>query len=213
MTDTRWTLDPAIDLSLETLELPPAPFMEQLMAERAPLEAAAPKVGEPAPSFAADLLSAEGIPTGEQAGLAHERDLALVFGSLTCPIYRGQIQRYNEIYAELKHRFAFLLIYIREAHPEDGWQLEINRTQNIVYDQPVTAAERAAIARTCVCEHAIEMPVAVDDMDDTINTLYSGSPERLYLIDTNGIVRHRSVPGPFKLDTIEAWYRALQGTL
>lgn len=213
MTDTRWTLDPAIDASLETFKLPPASFMEQLAAWRAPLEEAAPKVGEPAPAFKAERLSADGMPEGERVSLAdyRGRDLALVFGSLTCSIYRGQIRRFNEIYDELNERLAFLLIYIREAHPEDGWQLEINRTQNVIYDQPVTAVERATIARVCVRQHAIEMPVAVDDMDDTINKLYSGSPERLYLIDADGIVCHRSVPGPFRLDIIEAWYHALQG--
>jgi len=47
-------------------------------------------------------------------------------------------------------------------------------------------------------------------MNNTINTLYAGSPERLYLVDKDGIVRHRSVPGPFKLDVIETWYQALR---
>lgn len=212
MTENRWTLNQAIDASMETLELPPAPFMEQLTAERAPIEAAAPKVGEPAPAFTAKRLSAEDTPTGQRVSLTDFRDcnLALMFGNFTCPVYRGQIRRFNEIYSALSERLAFLLIYIREAHPEDGWQLDINHAQNVVYDQPVTIAERAAIAQDCIRRHAIEMPVAIDDMDDTINKLYSGSPERLYLLDTNGIVRHRSVPGPFKLDAIEAWYDTLK---
>ena len=50
MPDTRWTLDPRINAFLETMELPPAPFWEQLMAERKPLELAAPQEGDPAPS-------------------------------------------------------------------------------------------------------------------------------------------------------------------
>jgi len=213
MTDNHWTLDSAINASMETFELPSASFLEKLAAERAPIEAGAPKVGEPAPDFAAEWLSADGTKTGERVSLEdyRGRDLALVFGNVTCPIYRGQIRRFNDIYDELKERYAFLLIYIREAHPEDGWQVEINRDQNVIYDQPVTAVERAEIAKACVRQHAIDMPVAVDDMDDTINSLYAGSPERLYLIDGDGIVRHRSVSGPFKLDTIETWYHALKG--
>jgi hypothetical protein len=212
MTENNWTLDPAINASMETFELPPASFMEQLAAERAPIEAGAPKVGEPAPEFAAEWLSADSTTTGERVSLAdyRGRDLALVFGNVTCPIYRGQIRRFNDIYDELKEQFAFLLIYIREAHPEDGWQVEINLDQNVIYAQPVTANERAEIARACVSQHAIDMPVAVDNMGDTINHLYAGSPERLYLIDADGIVRHRSVSGPFKLETIETWYHALK---
>ena len=212
MTDKRWTLDPEIDAYLATMELPPAPFMQKLGAARAPIEAGAPKVGDPAPGFTAACLSAGDTEAGDSIGLAdfRGRDLALLFGNVTCPVYRGQIPRFNEIYNELKERVAFLLIYIREAHPEDGWQVGINYTQNVVYDQPVSAAERAAIAKNCVHGYAIRMPVAVDDMGDTINNLYSGSPERLYLIDADGVVRHRSEPGPFQLDTIEAWYSALK---
>jgi len=218
MTDHNWTLDPAINVSMETFELPPASFMEKLMAERAPIEAGAPKVGDPAPEFEAQCLSEEGLSedgtsTDERVGLAdyRGRDLALIFGNVTCPIYRGQIRRLNEIYDELNDRYKFLLIYIREAHPEDGWQVEINYEQNVIYDQPVTTAERCAIAQACVRGHEIKMPVAVDDMNNTINNLYAGSPERLYLVDKDGIVRYRSVPGPFKLDVIEDWYRVLKG--
>ncbi len=213
MGDTHWTLDPVINASMETLKGPPEADLERLMADRASKEAKAPKVGERAPAFTAERMSAEGTVTGEQVSLADYlgRDFALMFGSITCPIYRGQIPRFNEIYAELSERCAFLLIYISEAHPEDGWQLDINHTQNVVYSQPVNMAERVAIAQDGVCQHAIKLPVAVDDMDNTIDQLYSGSPERLYLIDAEGVVRHRSVPGPFKLDVIEDWYQALKG--
>lgn len=99
---------------------------------------------------------------------------------------------------------------VSEAHPEDGWQLEINHTQNCVYDQPKQFEERVAIARDCVQRHGIKMPVAVDDMANTASHLYSGSSERLYLIDEAGIVRHRSVAGPFRMDAIDAWYSDLK---
>lgn len=211
MTDDRFTLDPIIDAFLETMEMPPKPFMEKLAAERAPLEAAAPTVGDAAPAFSAELLSADGRPSGESISLSDltGRNVALMFGSYTCPVYRGQIERFNEIYAELHERMEFLLIYIREAHPEDGWQVGINDTQDIVYTQPTTTEARAAIAGTCVAQHNIRMPVALDDMRDSIKDSYAGSPERLYLIDGDGIVRHRSPPGPFRMATIEAWYAAL----
>ncbi len=212
MTAERWTLDPAIDAFLATMELPPKEFMAQLAAERAPIEAAAPKLGESAPEFTAKRLSADGSRTGESVKLADFRGepLALLFGNYTCPVYRGQIERFDEIYAELHERLNFLLIYTREAHPEDGWQVGINHDQDVVYHQPTTVEARAAIASTCMTRHDIRMPVALDDMGDSINKQYSGSPERLYLIDGDGIVRHRSGPGPFKLATIEAWHQALK---
>lgn len=213
MPDTRWTLDPKINSFLDTMELPPAPFWEELMAEREPLELAAPQEGDPAPDFSAERLSAEGRQSGKSISLSdfRGRKLALLFGSYTCPVYRGQIERFTDIYEELKDRMAFLLIYIIEAHPEDGWQLDINHSQDVVYDQPSQSTSRAAIAADCMLRHQIKMPVALDSMDNAISDLYAASPERLYLIDSNGIVRHRSVMGPFKMKAINAWHEALRG--
>ncbi|MDP6436206.1 MAG: redoxin domain-containing protein [Gammaproteobacteria bacterium] len=211
MADARWTLDHDIDAYLATMKLPPADYMQELAAKRAPIEAGAPQVGDPAPVFTAKCLITDGMPAGEQVSLADFKGkrLALLFGNYTCPVYRGQIKRFNEIYTELQDELSFLLVYISEAHPEDGWQVEINHTQHVVYDQPTEIDERVAIAKTCIQQHDIRMPVVLDDMDNTVNNLYSGSPERLYLIDEEGIVQHRSVPGPFKMDAIEAWYQAL----
>jgi hypothetical protein len=56
------------------------------------------------------------------------------------------------------------------------------------------------------------MPMALDDMADSINKAYSGSPERLYLIDESGIVRHRSGIGPFAMQVIEDWYETLKNS-
>jgi hypothetical protein len=212
MTEKNWTLDPEINDSMEDFELPPADFFEQLMAERAPIEAGASKPGEPAPAFSAERLSNEGELSGEQVCLDDFRGryLALLFGSITCPIYRGQIQRFNKIFAEFDDRLAFLLIYTHEAHPDDGWQVAVNLAQNVVYKQPNSCDQRAELAATCIQQYAIDMPVAVDDMNDSIERLYAGTPERLYLIGPDGIVLHRSTPGPFMLDVIDAWYHALQ---
>ena len=211
MANSRWTLDPDIDAFLATMELPPAPFMQQLMAERMPLEQAAPQVGSRAPSFRAARLSDTGALTGEFVSLADfkGRNLALLFGSYTCPVYRGQLERFNEIYSELGASLAFLLIYISEAHPEDGWQVGINHTQGVVYDQPVISPARAAIAADCIADAKIRIPVALDNMENSIGEVYSASPERLYLIDGDGVVKHRSDMGPFRMNTVEAWYEAL----
>jgi hypothetical protein len=211
MPDDRWTLEPDINAYLEVIELPPDEFMQQLGAERAPLEAAAPREGEAAPAFTAQCFSAEAGLTGERVSLADYsgRPLALLFGNYTCPIYRGQTERFNEIYNELHDRLDFLLVYNSEAHPEDGWQVKINHTHNIVYDQPTRIEDRAAIAAVCIAARATTMPVVIDDMDNTVNKLYSGSPERLYLIDADGVVQHRSPPGPFQMSAIDAWHDAL----
>jgi hypothetical protein len=212
MSNNSWTLEPEIDAFMQVIELPPDDYMQQLASERAPIEAAAPKVGEKAPVFSAQRFDTARGLTGETVSLEDYRgqSMALLFGSYTCPIYRGQTERFNDIYTELSDKHAFLLVYISEAHPEDGWQLEINHDQRCVYEQPTNIEARAAIAADCIRDRAITMPVAIDDMNNTVSKLYSGSPERLYLIDAEGIVQHRSPSGPFMMDAIEAWFQALR---
>ena len=211
MTDNRWTLDPAVNKYLANMTVPKQ-LIEKLQAESQPIEAAAPKSGNAAPDFEAERLSGSGQRSGEQLRLSdfRGRPIALQFGSYTCPVWRAQIHRFNEIYEELQKQLQFLIVYTREAHPEDGWQVEINHDQDVVYNQPTTINERAHVASTCLTRHGISTPVLLDDMDDSINKVYSGWPERLYLIDKDGIVRHRSVPGPFQMKAIETWYEALK---
>jgi hypothetical protein len=47
-----------------------------------------------------------------------------------------------------RHRgkVAFLLVYIREAHPEEGWILPENRRSGVAVHEPTTVAERAEVA-------------------------------------------------------------------
>ncbi len=211
MTDNRWTLDPAVNKYLANMTVPKQ-LIEKLQAESQPIEAGAPKAGNAAPDFEAERLSGSGQRSGKQLRLSdfRGRPIALKFGSYTCPVWRAQIHRFNQIYEELQKQLQFLIVYTREAHPEDGWQVEINHDQDVVYNQPTTINERAHIARTCLTRHGISTPVLLDDMDDNINKAYSGWPERLYLIDKDGIVRHRSVPGPFQMKAIETWHEALK---
>ena len=41
------------------------------------------------------------------------------------------------------------------------------------------------------------MPLLVDDMEDHVGHLYSGMPDRLYLIDRDGRVAYKGGRGPF----------------
>ena len=49
----------------------------------------------------------------------------------------GALARLYETYAD---RVAFFLVYVREAHPEDGWVLADNRREGIAIDDPADAA-------------------------------------------------------------------------
>ncbi len=104
------------------------------------------------------------------------------------------------------------MVYIREAHPSDAWQLPVNVKDKVVYASPASANEREDLAQVCVVKLGIEIPALVDDFDDSTDTEYNGWPDRLYVIDRDGRVAYKSKPGPFgfKPDDME---RALTATL
>lgn len=101
----------------------------------------------------------------------------------------------------MKRRYGekvqFLAIYVREAHPTDGWQMPSNDRAGIVISQPKSLIERVGVAEKCCQSLAMSMPLLVDDLDDRVGHLYSGMPDRLYVIDRTGRVAYKGGRGPF----------------
>jgi hypothetical protein len=94
-------------------------------------------------------------------------------------------------------RVAFLAVYVREAHPSDGWRMVSNDRAGIVVKQPTEQAEREQVAQRCCTSLAVTMPMVVDGLDDRVGHLYSGMPDRLYVLDGDGRVAYKSGRGPF----------------
>jgi hypothetical protein len=101
----------------------------------------------------------------------------------------------------------FLMIYIREAHPVDGWwfgrglsglMLKLSRSKAAtdIFD-PKTIEERREVAGRC--EKALQYGIQtyVDDMDDAVSKAYAALPTRLYLIGRDGLVDYAGRLGPF----------------
>ena len=97
----------------------------------------------------------------------------------------------------------FLVVYIREAHPEDGWVVTMNRDQDIALDDPTTTSERADVAASCAIRLEIKMPVVVDEIDDAVASAYGALPDRLYLVGRGGHVAFQGEPGPFGFQPAE----------
>ena len=86
---------------------------------------------------------------------------------------------------ELRREFAevaeFVYIYIKEAHPEDEWQMDSNAEDEVVYNQPTTMDERLEVANAC----------------------YAAWPERLYVIEQGGTIAFKGGIGPYFFDPDE----------
>ncbi len=113
----------------------------------------------------------------------------------------------RDLYAAYHDRVQFLTVYIREAHPVDGWWLgtgifklgmKLLRMQAAtdVYD-PTTIEERRRVAGSC--EDALQYGIrtTIDEMDDAVNKAYAGWPVRLYLVGQDGRVAYAGGLGPF----------------
>ena len=108
---------------------------------------------------------------------------------------------------------AFFVVYIKEAHPEDGWVVTDNRGEGIAVFDPQSDATRAEVAQTCVVHQAVRMPVLIDAMDNAAASAYGGWPDRLYLIARGGTVAFQGEVGPwgFLPDHLEAAIEDLIG--
>jgi hypothetical protein len=94
-------------------------------------------------------------------------------------------------------RVSFLLVYIREAHPEEGWILPENRRSGVAVHEPTTVAERLDVAATCAGKLDVRMPTVVDELDNAVASAYGGWPDRLYLVGADGRVAFQGGEGPF----------------
>ena len=103
----------------------------------------------------------------------------------------------NKLHKEYGDRAAFYIVYIQEAHPIDAWQVDDNLEDDVLVKSTMTADERFSTAGLCVKNLGIELPAIVDGSDNRVERLYTGWPDRLYVIDRDGKIALKSAAGPF----------------
>jgi hypothetical protein len=92
-------------------------------------------------------------------------------------------------YQEYKDRANFLMVYIEEAHP--GYTVngvQVQQTEN--YQQ------REAVAELCTTSLNLSMATVLDKLDNAVEIAYAAFPDRIYVLDSEGVVRHKTLPGP-----------------
>ena len=101
----------------------------------------------------------------------------------------------------------FLLIYIKEVHPSDGFSYKNNvsiKTHRRIKDR-IAAAHILA-------DRKLSCPIVVDNMEDEANWAYCAFPERLYIIRDRKIVYQRGRgPGDYYVAPVRAWLEKYAG--
>jgi hypothetical protein len=160
-----------------------------------------PALNETAPDFTLRQVNSPNTVTLSK--VIGPKPVVLVLGNFTCRPFRGEAGDLEKLYERYKDRAKFLMIYVREAHPSDGWRMEVNDRLGVTVHQPRTYLERDGVAQRCQKFMGLGFPMLVDTIDDRVNNLYSGLPSRLYLVDRHGKVAYKGGRGPFGFKPVE----------
>lgn len=153
-----------------------------------------PALNEPAPDFTLTSLDGSEVTLSKEVG---GKPVVLIFGNFTCGPFRSQAGNIEKFYKRYRERAKFFLVYVREAHPREGWWMTSNERVGIDVAQPTDNPARREVAQTCQAHLDLEIPFLVDTVDDKVGGTYSGMPNRLYLIDTDGKIAFKNGRGPF----------------
>jgi hypothetical protein len=104
------------------------------------------------------------------------------------------------------------VIYLKEIHPMDGWQVKENEQDGVVFPQHRSLDERVRVGQACMLKLALEMPALVDEMDDAVGAAYNAMPERLFLVRRDGRIAYKSGVGPMFFFP-EEWEEAIAAYL
>ena len=113
----------------------------------------------------------------------------LAFGSYTCPQFRHGVVVLNGLHGRFGERVKFVLVYIREAHPQgESWQSTINEREGISLPEARIEKERVAHATLARQRLGIPYEVTVDGMDGLLESAFGAFPSHAFLVDATGKV-------------------------
>src|SRR5205814_2133523 len=118
------------------------------------------KVGDPAPDFNLKMLDSQ--QRMRLSSFAGKKLVALIFGTYSCPLFRGEVTTLNEMASLYKDKVEFLLIYIREAHPLGGLPDEANDRAGIRLTDANSIEDKEEHASTCMRRLDIKFTTLID---------------------------------------------------
>lgn len=119
------------------------------------------------------------------------------------------------MYQDYKDVAEFRMVYIKEAHAADGrrpvqYAKEKGITEHENYE------ERCTTAQLLIDDKVLTLPCLIDGMDNKVNEAYSASPDRIFVVRTDGKLAVAADRGPwgFKpgLEASIKWLKAYKKT-
>jgi type I thyroxine 5'-deiodinase len=105
------------------------------------------------------------------------------------------------------------MVYIREAHAADSkWSVGYAEDLGLLEHQDFS--QRCSNAKALMDDKSLTIPCVVDDMENTTNLAYSGWPDRIFVVRTDGRLAVAADEGPFgfvpALQETEKWLIQLE---
>lgn len=168
------------------------------------------EVGDAAPDFTLPREDGKGDIT--LSSFKGEKPVVLVFGSITCSPFRQKVAGVAPIFEKYKDQADFLMVYIREAHPESIVEVpsENGDKQLKKFVQTDDFESRLESAQFCSALIKMPFPTVVDGEDNRIKEAYAGWPIRLLVVDIDGKIAFDGGRGPrgFEPQKLDAWLGA-----
>lgn len=120
------------------------------------------------------------------------------------------MERLYQTYHEIAE---FRMVYIREAHAADS-KWSVDYADDLELLEHVTMTDRCSNAKALIDDKSLTIPCVVDDMENSTNFAYSGWPDRIFVVRTDGRLAVAAKEGPFgfvpALGETEAWLSQLK---
>lgn len=164
------------------------------------------KLGDAAPDF--ELKRRDGSGVFKLSSYEGKKPVVLVFGSITCSPFRQKVMDVKPLYEKYQDKVEFVMVYIREAHPESVIQVEEEGKEVLKkFEQTNSFAQRMENAQYCSSLLDLPFPIIVDGDDNKVKEAYAGWPIRLMVVDKKGKIAFDGGKGPkgFEADKLGDW--------
>lgn len=167
------------------------------------------EIGDAAPDFTLERYDKKGKVT--LSDFEGKKPVVLVFGSITCQPFRQKVAQVSPIYEQYKDQAEFLMVYIREAHPESVLTVE-EGGKDVLKRFVQTNDYKSRVASAAACYNLLDLPypIVVDKEDNQVKEAWSGWPIRLMVVNTKGklVFDGGRGPGGFQPEKLKAWLKA-----
>jgi tetratricopeptide (TPR) repeat protein len=147
-----------------------------------------PKPNDLAPDFSLLALASNKLVT--LSSFRGKSPVVLVFGSYSCPNFRGAAASLSQLEKRYGARASFLLVYIREAHTAETWESGRNSREGLSIQPATNIAEKREHASYCMRQLHLAFPAVVDGMDGAVEKAYAAWPSLAVIVGKDGRVAY-----------------------